>query len=304
MTVTPETWKHLKRGSIVKIAGRGRAQAATRPINDMDPVTIYQHDGEWWVRRTEEFEDGRFEKLAERAAELEWNKPYPHSEASEGDWKEKSGLNTFYDMQRAAHSKASKGREPLTDHAIAEGYSDWSWEKDGTPVGHMLPHEAARSAFFAGARFAEARSPTPSVQEQPVAWREALEPFAKAAELYDEVPGVCLTHGNVELWQQPTRIRATNLCVDDLRNARAAFATPPQTAGEREDCPNCIEWARGNLVNQREKVALEVQLASARKSLSQFVSHVESGNPIPKNGCAMQDALATLAALSPTGEKP
>ena len=59
-----ETWKHKVRGSVVSVVGHGRAQASTRPINDLDPITIYQHDGgKWWARRTEEFEDGRFEQL-------------------------------------------------------------------------------------------------------------------------------------------------------------------------------------------------------------------------------------------------
>jgi hypothetical protein len=55
------------------------------------------------------------------------------------------------------------------------------------------------------------------------ALRAALEPFAEAASHYDEIPGVCLTHGNVELWQQPTRIRDTRLEVDHLRAARKAY---------------------------------------------------------------------------------
>ena len=58
-----ETWRHLKRGSVVTVMGRGKAQCATNCIGEMTDVTIYQHDGKWWVRRTDEFEDGRFERL-------------------------------------------------------------------------------------------------------------------------------------------------------------------------------------------------------------------------------------------------
>ncbi len=47
----------------------------------------------------------------------------------------------------------------------------------------------------------------------------ALKPFADAAADYDEVPGVCLTHGDVEVWQQPNRA-GYRLTVDDLRRAR------------------------------------------------------------------------------------
>jgi lipopolysaccharide export system protein LptA len=47
-----------------------------------------------------------------------------------------------------------------------------------------------------------------------------LEPFAEAATLYD-ANEVCVTHGNVELWQQVTRIQSSKLNVDHLRAARA-----------------------------------------------------------------------------------
>lgn len=49
----------------------------------------------------------------------------------------------------------------------------------------------------------------------------ALKPFADAAADYDEIPGVCLTHGDVEVWQQPNRA-GYRLTVDDLRRARQA----------------------------------------------------------------------------------
>ncbi len=42
--------------------------------------------------------------------------------------------------------------------AISDAYSDWAWEKEGQPVGLMLPHESARAGFFAGAKWALALS--------------------------------------------------------------------------------------------------------------------------------------------------
>jgi len=41
--------------------------------------------------------------------------------------------------------------------AISEAYSDWSWEKEGQPVGLMLPNESARAGFFAGAKWMNSR---------------------------------------------------------------------------------------------------------------------------------------------------
>jgi len=58
-------WRHRKRGTeyIVLTATAG-AQCATGPINEGDHVTIYQgRDGDWWVRKTSEFQDGRFERI-------------------------------------------------------------------------------------------------------------------------------------------------------------------------------------------------------------------------------------------------
>lgn len=64
------------------------------------------------------------------------------------------------------------------------------------------------------------------------AMREALKPFADAATDYDEIPGVCLTHGDVEVWQQPNRA-GYRLTVDDLRRARAALAAPGEPVAWR-----------------------------------------------------------------------
>lgn len=54
---------------------------------------------------------------------------------------------------------------------IADAYSDWAWEKEGSPVGLMLPNDAARAAFFAGARWAKANDITAA---QLASMRDAL----------------------------------------------------------------------------------------------------------------------------------
>lgn len=57
-------WRHKISDSIVTEIGRGHAQcSATFSIHEMDPVVIYSHEGEWWVRHVEEFDDGRFESV-------------------------------------------------------------------------------------------------------------------------------------------------------------------------------------------------------------------------------------------------
>lgn len=54
----------------------------------------------------------------------------------------------------------------LDDKAIAEGYSDWSWNKNGDPIGRYLPHDAARLAFHAGAKFALIATAQEDAQEE------------------------------------------------------------------------------------------------------------------------------------------
>lgn len=59
-------WLHKKRQSIHSIVGTATAQCATRPIQEGDLVEVYRgEEGALWVRRAEEFHDGRFERLDE-----------------------------------------------------------------------------------------------------------------------------------------------------------------------------------------------------------------------------------------------
>ncbi len=60
-------WRHKRRGSEYDaLTCMAQAQCATGSINEGDRVTVYQApDGTWWVRKTTEFQDGRFERLPE-----------------------------------------------------------------------------------------------------------------------------------------------------------------------------------------------------------------------------------------------
>jgi len=59
---TEERYRHKKRGTCYTLIGEGRGQGI---IGDEDQVTIYRgDDGAFWVRRSFEFHDGRFEQIA------------------------------------------------------------------------------------------------------------------------------------------------------------------------------------------------------------------------------------------------
>jgi len=58
-------FKHVKRGSDYRVDGLGTAQAAD-VIRDGDCVVVYKScDGRIWVRKREEFLDGRFEEVTD-----------------------------------------------------------------------------------------------------------------------------------------------------------------------------------------------------------------------------------------------
>lgn len=57
-----EKWSHHKGGEYYRL-GDARIQSAT-PLSDMDEVVVYRAaDDSYWVRKKEEFYDGRFTKL-------------------------------------------------------------------------------------------------------------------------------------------------------------------------------------------------------------------------------------------------
>jgi hypothetical protein len=59
-------WRHKKRGTGYDVlTSVAEAQCATDAINEGDHVTVYVGDDDkWWVRKTSEFQDGRFERIA------------------------------------------------------------------------------------------------------------------------------------------------------------------------------------------------------------------------------------------------
>lgn len=81
-----EIWRHKKRGTTYTIIGRGKLQSSDPTgLGDNQPMVVYRSeaDGSIWVRPTDEFEDGRFERVASQAG----------SEASSGaDAVERSDL--------------------------------------------------------------------------------------------------------------------------------------------------------------------------------------------------------------------
>ena len=59
-----DVWKHKKRNVECKIIAIGALQVEDgRSISDMEPLIIYEHEGNYWVRPVDEFHDGRFEKV-------------------------------------------------------------------------------------------------------------------------------------------------------------------------------------------------------------------------------------------------
>lgn len=57
------THKHKKRGSTYVVVGQAQVQCEDG-LTDYEVVTVYRgRDGQLWVRRKSEFEDGRFEEL-------------------------------------------------------------------------------------------------------------------------------------------------------------------------------------------------------------------------------------------------
>lgn len=70
VTDNPETttlgriWRHLKRGTVYVEIGRAELQMSQDMLVDGSSMVVYRgDDGKLWVRREEEFEDGRFEEV-------------------------------------------------------------------------------------------------------------------------------------------------------------------------------------------------------------------------------------------------
>jgi len=58
------THRHKKRGSTYVVVGQAQVQCEDG-LTDYEVATVYRgHDGQLWVRRKSEFEDGRFEALS------------------------------------------------------------------------------------------------------------------------------------------------------------------------------------------------------------------------------------------------
>lgn len=73
--------------------------------------------------------------------------------------------------------------------------------------------------------------------------RDTLEPFAKEADAWDDIPGVIKTHNDVEIWQNPNR--RAKISVGDLRRARDALKSAPFTRKDGttgEAAPVALGW--------------------------------------------------------------
>ena len=58
-------WRHRRRETCYDVlTSVAQAQCSTGPIAENDYVTVYKaDDATWWVRKTDEFRDGRFERI-------------------------------------------------------------------------------------------------------------------------------------------------------------------------------------------------------------------------------------------------
>lgn len=60
-------YRHKKRGTTYDVLGVARVQASTSRLHEGDQVVVYRstENGLMFVRRTREFNDGRFEKVCD-----------------------------------------------------------------------------------------------------------------------------------------------------------------------------------------------------------------------------------------------
>lgn len=63
----PDKYRHKKRGTIYTVVGMATVQCEpSDDIADGEAMILYQDaNGQYWVRRYEEFHDGRFEPVTE-----------------------------------------------------------------------------------------------------------------------------------------------------------------------------------------------------------------------------------------------
>ena len=115
---------------------------------------------------------------------------------------------------------------------ISDAYSDWAWEKEGSPVGLMLPNDAARAAFFAGARWAKASD---SAAGQLASMRDALTA---------SLPLLETLHSVIPLGD------ARRTVLKAVMQTRAALNASPESAGQD------IRWAVNVLL---EKIAAKFE---------------------------------------------
>lgn len=58
-------WRHKRRGTTYTAVAIGELQMSADDLCDGEEMMIYRSDdGKWWVRRREEFEDGRFDRIS------------------------------------------------------------------------------------------------------------------------------------------------------------------------------------------------------------------------------------------------
>jgi hypothetical protein len=60
-----QVYRHKKSGHVVRVTAIGRLQTnnPSAHLRDMEPMVVYVHDGNTWVRSEDEFDDGRFEEV-------------------------------------------------------------------------------------------------------------------------------------------------------------------------------------------------------------------------------------------------
>lgn len=106
----------------------------------------------------------------------------------------------------------------LTEHNGKWGISPLDWPAFDHPYENLgAAKEAAQAAHeknILSAFVSPPASPPLAIE----ALREALKPFAEAAERWNDIPGTYHCDDNVELWQDPSW--RTKITVGDLRKAR------------------------------------------------------------------------------------